>query len=61
MKIWEYVPTDGPGVGVYWVMSKIPDHTATASDVQEALRWAERDGKVTRLGAYYWRNHANSR
>ena len=55
MKIWSYVPKDGPGVTDTWVLQKCPDLTATLSDIQTALKWAERDGKLCRIGSYYWR------
>ena len=58
MKIETWIPHDGPGVSATWVLQRQPDMTATLDDIVEALRWAERDGRVTKLGAYYWRNRA---
>ena len=55
MKIWNFVPTDGPGITASGVMNRCADPDAELWDIQEALRWAERDGKVKRLGCYYWR------
>ena len=55
MKIWEYVYKSGAGMTASAVLHRIPDPSAELWDVQEALRWAELDGKVTKIGAYYWR------
>ena len=54
MRISDYIPAAGPGIIASEVLRRIPDHTAELEDVREALRIAESDGFITRIGNYYW-------
>jgi len=54
VKIWNHIPKAGPGLKAEDILSLVPDPTAEIEDIKEALKIAERDGKVYRLGAYFW-------
>ena len=55
MNIAKYIKPDGPGMTAYNILQELPDKECNIIDVVEALRWAERDGKITKQGIYYWR------
>ena len=55
MKIWELIPKEGAGMTAYAVMNLCHDANAELEDITEALRWAVIDGKVQKVGKYYWR------
>jgi hypothetical protein len=54
MFISKYIPKAGPGLTATEILKRIPDHTAELEDVKEALRIAESDQRVWRIGNYYW-------
>ena len=60
MRIEKYVPYTGSGVSTWDVFSRVresrPHDEMEVSDVDEALRIAAGDGKVKRIGCYWWRN-----
>ena len=52
--IVRHIPKTGPGVTAYQVLkADLPDRPII--DVLNALKQAEREGELTRLGSYYWR------
>ena len=54
MRISDFIPKTGPGITASEVLSRIPDQTATLEDVREAIRIAESDGYIMRIGNYFW-------
>ena len=54
MRISDFVPKAGPGITASEILQRIPDPTAELEDVREALRIAESDGYIMRIGNYYW-------
>lgn len=59
MFIESFVPYTGPGVSTWEVFGRVrairPNDEMEVADIAEALRIVEADGKVKRIGAYYWR------
>ena len=54
-----YVPYTGSGLSTWDILKQVresrPDDEMEVTDIDVALRIAAGDGKVKRIGAYWWR------
>ena len=55
MRIEELIPQQCSGMTAVHLMERLPD--VPVIEILDALRIACREGKLERIGAYYWRKH----